>query len=149
MVLILIKFGKQFKMIAMNTNVLKYQADKVWVLLVIFITGLSSCKKDVITGEDGLGQPTKVTRTADLKVSDAFKWNTINEMQVEITPNKSGLLIIQGAKAEVFHKAYLRAGISHNARLTLPNLHEYVFVYFNGAKEELKVSSGFVKCNLK
>jgi hypothetical protein len=150
MVLILLKFGKQFKMIAMNTNVLKYQADKVWVLLVIFIMGLSSCKKDVINGEDGLGQPTKVTRTADLKVSDAFKWNTINEMQVEITPNKSGLLIIQGAKAEIFHKAFLQAGNTHKARLTLPNTNENLFVYFNGAKEEIKVVAGaIVRSNLK
>ena len=71
-------------------------------------------------------------------------------MQVEIMPNKSGLLVIQGAKAEVFHKAYLQPKVKHVARLTLSNLHNNVIVYFNGAKEELKVSSGSaVRCNLK
>jgi hypothetical protein len=128
----------------------KLKITYAWIFLVVFVTGYSSCKKDILNEEDTLNQPTKVTRTADLKVSDAFKWNTINEMQVEITPNKSGLLIIQGAKAEIFHKAFLQAGNTHKARLTLPNTNENLFIYFNGAKEEIKVLAGaIVRSNLK
>jgi hypothetical protein len=78
-------------MISINLIKGKLKITYAWLFLVVFITGYSSCKKDILNEEDTLNQPTKVTRTADLKVSDAFKWNTINEMQVEITPNKSGL----------------------------------------------------------
>jgi hypothetical protein len=137
-------------MISINLIKGKLKITYVWLFLVVFITGYSSCKKDILNEKDTLNQPTKVTRTADLKVSDAFKWNTINEMQVEITPNKSGLLIIQGAKAEIFHKAFLQAGNTHKARLTLPTTNENLFVYFNGAKEEIKVVAGaMVRSNLK
>jgi hypothetical protein len=117
---------------------------------MLITISFASCKKDLSLGEPLPKHGQKATRTSDLKVSNTFKWSTINEMQVEINPNKAGLLIIQGEKAEIFHKAYLQPKVKHIARLTLSNLHNNVIVYFNGAKEELKVSAGTaVRCNLK
>ena len=120
------------------------------LLAVLFTLSLSSCKKDLIPSEPKSVQPEKVTKTRDLKVSDNFKWETINEMVVEIVPDKAGLLLIQGENAEVFYKAFLQPGVSHSAKLTLQNIHQKMFVYFNGAQEEINISSGGkVKSNLK
>lgn len=134
---------------------LKNQTEKHFIAKFAIITllfcaiGFSSCKKEIINQEESLDQGTKVSRTADLKVSNTFKWSTINEMQVEISPNKAGLFMIQGSKAEVFHKAYLQPGVKHIARLSLPNVHENLFAYFNGAKEEIKVTAGIARTSLK
>ena len=134
----------------LNTPQLSASFTKLLATVMLITISFASCKKDLSLGEPLPKQGQKATKTSDLKVSNTFKWSTINEMQVEINPNKAGLLIIQGAKAEVFHKAYLQAKVKHVARLTLSNLHNNVIVYFNGAKEDLKVSAGTaVKCNLK
>ncbi len=127
----------------------QYIAKNVVFMLLLCALGFTSCKKDIINQEERLDQGTKVSRTADLKVSNTFKWSTINEMQVEISPNKAGLFMIQGSKAEVFHKAYLQPGVKHIARLSLPNVHENLFAYFNGAKEEIKVTAGIARTSLK
>ncbi|MDP3928148.1 MAG: hypothetical protein Q8R57_03920 [Bacteroidota bacterium] len=127
-----------------------YSIQKLFILVVLFTLGLSSCKKDLVPSEPKLAQPEKVTKTRDLKVSDNFKWETTNEMVVEITPSKSGLLLIQGENAEVFYKAFLQPGVSHTAKLTLQNIHQKMFVYFNGSQEEINISSGAkVKSTLK
>lgn len=118
--------------------------------MVLFSFGLSSCKKDLVPTEPKSVQPEKAAKTRDLKVSDNFKWETINEMVVEITPSKSGLLLIQGENAEVFYKAFLQPGVSHTAKLTLQNVHQKMFVYFNGSQEEINISSGGkIKSTLK
>lgn len=119
-----------------------YSIQKFLILMLFFTTGLSSCKKDLIPSESKSVQATKVTKTRDLKVSDNFKWETTNEMVVEITPTKSGLLLIQGENAEVFYKAFLQPGVSHAAKLTLQNLHQKMFVYFNGSQEVINISAG-------
>jgi hypothetical protein len=134
----------------LNTPQLSASFTKLLATVMLITISFASCKKDLSLGEPLPKQGHKATKTSDLKVSNTFKWSTINEMQIEINPNKAGLLIIQGEKAEIFHKAYLQPKVKHIARLTLSNLHNNVIVYFNGAKEELKVSAGTaVRCNLK
>jgi hypothetical protein len=133
-----------------NTLQASVSFSKTMAIVLIITISFASCKKDLNLGEPLPKEGQKATKTRDLKVSNTFNWSTINEMQVEINPNKAGLLIIQGEKAEVFHKAYLQPKVKYIARLTLSNLHNNVVVYFNGAKEELKVNAGTaVRCNLK
>lgn len=76
-------------------------------LMLFFAIGFTSCKKDIVYKDENSANTAKASKTADLKVSNTFKWSTIHEMQVEINPNKAGLFMIQRSKAEVFHKAYL------------------------------------------
>jgi hypothetical protein len=63
-------------------------------------------------------------------------------MGVEITPKTSGLLLIQSANAEVFYKAFLKAGEKHTTKVTMQNSHEKMYIYFNGAQEEVVVKPG-------
>lgn len=141
---------KQINMTIINTLLRTIKVNSLMTLLVLFTIGFTSCKKDLIPTEPKSVQVEKATKTRDLKVSDNFKWETSNEMQIEITPSKAGLLLIQGANAEVFYKAYLQPGVSHTAKITLQNTHEKMYVYFNGMQEEVNISSGgTVKSNLK
>jgi hypothetical protein len=117
------------------------------ILILSLVTLLgTSCKKDLVERYENTkpAAAPSVTKTRDIKVASNFDWSTSNEMGVEITPKTSGLLLIQSANAEVFYKAYLQAGVKHSTKITMQNKHEKMFIYFNGAQEEVVVKPGLV-----
>jgi hypothetical protein len=113
------------------------------ILSLVTLFG-TSCKKDLVERYEKnktVASP-EVTKTRDVKVASNFEWSTTNEMGVEITPKTSGLLLIQSANAEVFYKAFLKAGEKHTTKVTMQNSHEKMYIYFNGAQEEVIVKPG-------
>lgn len=136
--------------ISMNKIRRNFGANSLLVVLFLITTWISSCKKDLTVNEQNSNTSNMVSRTKDLKVSNNFKWSTIHEVQVEIAPKKSGLLLIQGVNAEIFYKAFLQPNVPHIATLALPNIHDKMYIYYNGAQEMVSVNTGSrIKSNLR
>jgi hypothetical protein len=48
--------------------------------------------------------------------------------------------MVMDEKANIFYKAFLPGGASHQAEVTVPSYLGKVFVYYNGQKEEITLA---------
>ena len=130
-------------------NSVKFRFVFVVATIAIF-TLLESCKRDLEQINPKAIQKTQPSKTSELTVSENFNWETNYNVEFEITPSTSGLLLIQGENAELFHKAFVKAGISYHPTFTVQNKYSKMIVFLNGKQEKFNLSSGIkIKSNLK
>jgi hypothetical protein len=128
------------------------KCSKLFLLIYGFLitTTILSCKRDQDLIRPKSNQAKQATSTGELKVAEHFNWETSNEIEFEITPTQSGLLLIQGENAEVFHKAYVHAGTSYNPKFSVQNKFTKLNVFFNGKQEKFTLTAkSRIKSNLK
>jgi hypothetical protein len=120
------------------------------IVLLLSIMAIS-CRRDLdALGPKTVTQNAEPTKTSELKVAEHFNWETSNEVEFEITPTKSGLLLIQGENAEVFHKAFVHAGTTYNPKFSVQNKFTKLNVFFNGKEEKFTLTAkSKIKSNLK
>lgn len=123
------------------------------VLLALVSFLATSCKKDLIEKYEktkATNPVQKVSATKDIKVSENFEWSTTNEVELTINPTKSGLLLVQNEMGEVFYRAFVKAGAPFQAKFSLQNKNPKMYIYFNGAMEEVSIVPGLkYSSNLK
>lgn len=129
-------------------NSIKFKSLLI-VATIAVLALLQSCKRDLEQIKPKQVQHTQPSKTNELSVSENFKWQTSNTVHFEINPSKTGVLLIQGENAEVFHKAIVKAGNTYSASLTVQNKYKNIYVYLNGNREKFTLADNIhIKSNL-
>jgi hypothetical protein len=97
------------------------------VFLVLSLLGFSSCRK--IEKKEDIGTSKTI---ANLKISQAFKWETTRIIDVSLTATRSGVVYINPTKGDFcFNKGLLSSSTGYNTRITVPSYVNEVNLVFN------------------
>ena len=98
------------------------------ILLILSLLGFSSCRKMDLKQDDAAASKSM----ADLKINQAFKWETTKIVNVNLTGMKSGVVYINPIEGDYcFNKGFLSSSSGYNTVITIPSYVKEVKLVFN------------------
>jgi len=98
------------------------------ILLVLSLLGFSSCRKMELKQDDASASKSM----SDLKINQAFKWETTRIVNVNLTGMKSGVVYINPIEGNYcFNKGFLSSSTGYNTVITIPSYVKEVKLVFN------------------
>ncbi len=121
---------------------------KMMLIFAVLTILFTSCKKDLIENEEFPGEQINDKTMVDLTVDEDFNWKTTKDIQVNLTGATKGVVLINSAEGDNYHKGMLTSGVEYETKITVPTyVNEVQLAYddqvYNMTLENKKINYNF------
>lgn len=111
---------------------------KLLLFVASFVIILSSCKIDP-TNDDPT--PSEDPNMEDMIVTSDFDWKTTTDYSLTLKGNHSNIIEVVSDNEIVYQRAFLKAGITYEMKLTVPAYEESVNLKYMGKIIKIDLNS--------